>query len=206
MNVLFGEKEFELLKQSFVDKMTLAYSNPDKEYILNTDSSGFAISGILSQKDDNGVEKVILCVSRTLKAAELNYFITEKEMLAVVWCLQKLKTYLLGAKIKVYTDHQAITISDRCRFANNRIMRWILSIQDFDITYEYIEGKNNVAADVLSRNICDYNASKKIEEIFVGSIVKKSTVEKLTDISKIQLQDAVLVNIIENINNNDRNA
>ena len=102
----------------------------------------------MSQEDENGVEKVITCVSRTLKAAELNYFITEKEMLAVVWSLQKLRTYVYGVDIRVLTDHKTITFLNKCKFTNSRIMRWILSVQDYDINYGYIPGKENVAADL----------------------------------------------------------
>ena len=88
--------------------MNLAYPDQEKPYILSTDASGYAISAILSQKNENGEEKILLCVSRTLKGPELNYFITEKELLAIIWALKKLQTYLLGAKIICYTDHKAI--------------------------------------------------------------------------------------------------
>ena len=95
--------------EKFIEEKTLAFPDIEKPYILRTDASGFAISAILSQINDNDEEKIIICVSRSLKGPELNYFITEKEMLAIVWALQKLYTYLLGAKITVITDHKAIT-------------------------------------------------------------------------------------------------
>ena len=89
---------FDNLKKSFLEQKTIAYPNVKLPFFLTTDASGFAISAILSQLDENNEEKIILCVSRVLRAAELNYFITEKEMLAVIWALHKLP-YLLGSKI-----------------------------------------------------------------------------------------------------------
>ena len=159
------QQAFEKLKEIFIEEKILAFPDLKKPYILRTDASGFAISAILSQLDDNNKEKIVLCISRTLKGPQLNYYMTEKEMLAIVWALRKLLTYLLGAKICVITDHKAIIFFNKCKFTNNRIMRWMLAIQDFDISFEHIKGKLNVAADVLSRNHDDYvNSKRKFSE------------------------------------------
>ena len=62
------EEAFNNLNRCLIDKMTLAYPNPDKEYILSMNSSEFVIAGISSQKDENSVEGIITCTSKTLKA------------------------------------------------------------------------------------------------------------------------------------------
>ena len=154
------EKAFVDIIELFLKEMILAYPDVNLPYYLTTDASNYALSAILSQIDEAGNENIILCISRSLKCAELNYFITEKEMLAIVWALKKLRVYLLGAKIVVRTDHKAITFFNKCRFANDRLMRWILAIQDYSITFEHLPGKNNGAADLLSRNAQDFVASK----------------------------------------------
>ena len=77
-------------------------------------------------------------------------------MLAVVWALNKLDTYLREVVgITIRTDHEALVFLRSCRYGNARLRRWALAIQDYDITLEHIPGKKNVVADCLSRNIDD---------------------------------------------------
>ena len=197
------QKAFEQLIKKFIEEKTLAFPDKNKPYILRTDASGFAISAILSQIDENDEEKIIIRVSRTLKGPELNYFITEKEMLAIVWALNKLYTYLLGTKITVITDHKAITFFNKCRFANGRIMRWILATQDYNLDFQHIKGTLNVAADVLSRNPNDLVNSKKNDEIYIGNLLAqnpdKTIQENLKNLNKFQCQDDKLNKIISHL-------
>lgn len=92
-------------------------------------------------------------------------------MLAVAWALKKLRMYLLGAHTINRTDHQAITFFNRCRFANNRLTRWILYTQDYDIEYEFLPGKRNSAADLLSRNYEDYDLSKRDDFVSIMAVL-----------------------------------
>ena len=113
-------------------------TDKDKPFILTTD----AIAAILSQLDDKKEERIVCFVSCTLKGSEINYFTSEKELIAVVSSLNILESYLKGSKkIIVRTDHQAITFLNTSRFNNARMMRWSLSIQDFNIELQHIEGK-----------------------------------------------------------------
>ena len=112
---------------------------------------------MLSQLNDEGDEEVVIFISRTLKGAEIYYFTTEKEMLAVVWALHKLDTYLRGAVgITIRMNHGAL-----------------------DITLEHIPGKKNLVADYLSRNIDDELIVQKKEEILVASIIVNRGSERL---------------------------
>ena len=89
----------------------LAVRNPDitKEYILHTDWSKFGIGAVLAQKDDNGHEYMIACISRSLNKHERNYPSFEGEMLAVVWAIKSFRHYLEGEHFKVITDHAPLT-------------------------------------------------------------------------------------------------
>lgn len=138
--------------------MILRHPVPSEPYILQTDASDRAISAILGQKDTNGEIGIISIAHRILKAAERSYFTTEKELLAVVWGLSKFRTYVAGAKIRAITDHRALTFMSTCRFVSQRLSRWILSIQDYDIEAEHCPGSRNVAADVISR-LHEYEAA-----------------------------------------------
>lgn len=56
-----------------------------KPFIVTTDASNYAIAAISSSMNDEGKEKIIYFISRTLKGAEMDYFTTEKELIAVAW-------------------------------------------------------------------------------------------------------------------------
>ena len=77
-------------------------------FILTTDASDTAIGQVLSQDDRNG-ERPVTYESRRMTAAEINYPIHEKEMLAVIHALKVWRVYLEGQKFKVITDHKSLT-------------------------------------------------------------------------------------------------
>ena len=71
------------------------------------DACGYGIGAVLAQRV-NGQEHPLAYASRLLCSSEINYSITEKECLALVWALKKFKGYVWGCKIVVVTDHQAL--------------------------------------------------------------------------------------------------
>ena len=73
------------------------------------DASDYAVGAVLGQTKD-WKHHAISYASKTLTRAQLKYDTTEKELLAVVFAINKFRSYLVGAKIIVYTDHAALTI------------------------------------------------------------------------------------------------
>ena len=71
---------------------------------MYTDASDFSIGGILTQDTSEG-EKVICYVSHQLTSSRLHYHVIEKYFLSIIYSLTKLRQYLIGAKVTVYTDH-----------------------------------------------------------------------------------------------------
>ncbi|KAL7292688.1 hypothetical protein TKK_0013812 [Trichogramma kaykai] len=142
---------FEATKQLFCDKLTLAHPIKGKSYILYTDASNIALGAALCQEVDEGDIRIVYLASRTLKGAEKNYFTTELELLAIVWAVNKFRSYIQGYKVEVRTDHQALTYLKTCRFVSQRLLRWSLAIQDYNVSFKFVPGKENVLADVLSR-------------------------------------------------------
>ena len=69
--------------------------------------SDYAIRAILGQRIDK-LPHVIYYTSRTLNNAQLNYSTTEKELLAVIFGLDKFRSYLLGSKVIIYSNHAAL--------------------------------------------------------------------------------------------------
>ena len=71
------------------------------------DASDYTFGAILGQRVDR-VPHVIYYASRTLNDAQLNYSTTEKELLAIIFALDKFRSYLLGSKVIIYSNHVAL--------------------------------------------------------------------------------------------------
>ena len=69
---------------------------------------------------------MIYYASRTLDVAQANYTTTEKELLAIVFALEKFRSYLLGTRVIVYTDHAALKYLLKKVESKSRLIRWML--------------------------------------------------------------------------------
>ena len=96
------------------------------------DASDFAVGAVLGQTKDRK-HYTISYASKTLSGPQLNYTTTEKELLVVVFAIDKFRSYLVGAKIIIYSDHAALKYLLTKKDAKPRLIRWILLLQDFDI-------------------------------------------------------------------------
>ena len=101
----------------------------------------------------------IYYASEALDPAQINYTTTEKELLAVVFSIEKFRPYLLGSKVIVHTDHAALRYFMAMKDAKPRLIRWILLLQEFDLEVKHKQCAENVVADHLSRLIHDGGAS-----------------------------------------------
>ena len=86
-----------------------------------------------------------------LNSTEQTYSTCEQVLLAIVHSLQKFRIYVYGRKIKLYTDSQSLKFLNRCIITSNRVTRWPLAIQQYDIEICHIKGANNVLDDILGR-------------------------------------------------------
>ena len=123
---------FKVLKEALTTAPVIMPPNWSLQFELMCDASDYAIGAVLGQR----VEKllhVIYYASRTLYDAQLNYSTTEKELLAIVFTLEKFRQYLVGSKVVVYTDHAAIRYLLHKKDAKPRLIRWILLLQEFDL-------------------------------------------------------------------------
>ena len=140
---------FTSIKET-VAKAALWIPDRHKPFTLETDASGTAIGGVLSQ--DN---RPIAFVSHKLSEQELNWPAVEKEAFAVVWCIDKLRQFLLGSKFTVITDQQGVAYlldaRPKSAIKNNKLCRWRLALNEYSFEVQYRPGKLNSVADAMSR-------------------------------------------------------
>lgn len=143
------EKAFVELRNKFSDNLKIYHPRYDLPFLLRTDASMNKFAGVLLQKVDDK-EIPIYFISRITKSYEKNYNATELELASIVFCINKLRFYLLGAKFYIETDHKALVTIMNNRYANNRIHRWLLLLQEYDFEVKHIPGKSNMI-DSLTR-------------------------------------------------------
>ncbi|KAL0299965.1 UNVERIFIED_CONTAM: Retrovirus-related Pol polyprotein from transposon.6 [Sesamum angustifolium] len=129
------------------------------------DASNHAIGAVLGQRIGKEPH-VIYYASRMLDNTQSNYTTTEKELLAVVFALEKFRHYLLGTKVVVFSDHAALKYLLSKKEAKPRLIRWILLLQEFDLTIKDKKGAENLVADHLSRLVTNNDPSPLNDEFF----------------------------------------
>ena len=144
------QKAFEELKEKLTSAPVLALPDPTKPFVVTTDASDFAIGAVLSQDQGHGDQPVAF-ESRKMSAAELNYPVHEKELLAIVHAIRLWRPYLEGQEFTVITDHASLEFIKSQHNLSRRQARWLETLQANPFTVKYRPGKTNVVADALSR-------------------------------------------------------
>ncbi|WVZ76012.1 hypothetical protein U9M48_024017 [Paspalum notatum var. saurae] len=98
---------FHTLKKALVTAPIIQPPDWNAPFEIMCDASDYAIGAVLGQSKDRK-HHAISYASKTLTDPQLNYSTTEKELLAVVFAIDKFRSYLVRAKVKIYTDHAAL--------------------------------------------------------------------------------------------------
>lgn len=167
-------KNFEIIKTKLVKAPTLAIYDPNKEIRLSVDASSVGLGAVVLQ---NG--KPLAYASKALTETQQRYAQIEKEMLAIVFGVEKFDQFLYGREIVIETDHKPlIAIQDKpLNRVPIRLQRMMLKLQPYTFKLIYKPGKEMIIPDVLSR---DFN---------------ENSVDKITPLEKeIDVQIHLLVN------------
>jgi transposase InsO family protein len=191
---------FVRLRESFARSIHLVHPRDGLPYAIYTDASKLGISSVLTQESDSGETLVVSTASRVLTPTERRYSTCEQELLAVVHALQKFRIYVTGHEVIVYSDNKALSFLKRCNLTSGRVTRWIMQLQEYDLTVVHISGANNFFADTLSRNPVGLSREsldlvRKPKEIFVAKIdlgLDKTLKKELASLSEHQLADPTL--------------
>ena len=119
------------------------------------------MGAVLSQRDDDEIERPIAYYSRKLLPREERYSTVEKECLAIRLATHAFRVYLLGKHFLIQTDHRSLKWLHQLKDTNARLTRWSLSLQPYCYTVEYRAGSCNGNADGLSRAFADTTSSQE---------------------------------------------
>ena len=116
---------FDRLKMALISSPVVVAPDWSLPFELMCDASDHAIGAVLGQRKDRKLH-VIYYASRTLSEAQINYATTKKEMLAVIFAFDKFRSYLLGSKVLVFTDHAALKYLLTKKDTKPRLIRWAI--------------------------------------------------------------------------------
>ena len=139
---------FDFLNESLTTVPLLAYPDTSKPYILYTDASDYCIVACPCQQHEVG-GKPIYYLSHKLTTCQTKWPTIEKEAFAISYALEKLDQYLHGAHFIIRTDHRPLKCILDSPIQNKKIQHWTTNLKGYNCI-EYIEGKKNVCADMLS--------------------------------------------------------
>lgn len=142
------EVAFQKVKGMIADKSLLVFYDPNKELTLENDASEYGLGSVIMQEG-----KPVAFASRSLSESEKNYAQIEKEMLAVVYGLEKFHHYTYGRFVNVVTDHKPLVyIREKPLFrAPKRLQAMLMRTQEYHYKLSHKSGKDIPMADALSR-------------------------------------------------------
>lgn len=180
---------FDQLKEKLITAPTLAYPDENAPTQIHTDASGTGMGSTLVQIQD-GKERVVAYASQKLTPTQQRMSTTEREFLAVAWVVKKFRPYVYGRPFDIITDHHSLCHMLKMKEPQDKLIDWILYLQQFNFTVKYKSGKTHLDADSLSR----YPIGTAAEETF--SLCSLG----LCNIKDEQAKDANLNKIIEDLN------
>ena len=186
------ESAFQKLKECLANTHVMAYFDSQKSTKLVVDASPVGLAGMLMQDG-----RVISYASRALSDVESRYSQTEREALAIAWSCSYFRLYIYGRPVEVITDHRPLVPI----FNNPQsklppcIERWLMKLQDYNITVKYAPGSTN-PADYMSRHPVDSSNQSHKDEAFTESHVNFVT--------QLSVPKAITREQLANATNNDR--
>ena len=144
------QKAFEVIKNELCANPLVQPYSLQKEAKITTDASEKAIGGVISQEGHSGIY-----VLRKLTPAEQNYSNIEREALAIVFVVTRLKQFFLGRRFTLHTDHKPLKYlfapdEEIPKTALARITRWTIALMGFDYELKYMPGEHIPHADALT--------------------------------------------------------
>lgn len=146
---------FEAVKSLLSHAPVLAAPDLPRPFKLEVDASTVGAGAVLLQEDAEGIDHPVSYFSKKFNKHHLRYSTIEKEALALLLALQHFEVYVgfSPLPVVVFTNHNPLVFLSRMYNQNQRLMRWALIVQDYNLEIRHKKGSENVRADALSRNL-----------------------------------------------------
>ena len=120
---------------------------------ISCGASGVGIGAVLLQEDNNSIDHPVCYFSKKFSKHQKNYSTIEKWCLALILAIQQFEVYLTSSTspVVVFSDHNALSLLHKLNNKNQRLLRWSLLLQEFNLDIRHIKGKDNIIPDALSR-------------------------------------------------------
>lgn len=141
-----AQQAFETLKQALVTAHVLALPNFDKKFVIETDASKGGIGAVLGQEG-----QPITFIGKSLGPKWQRLSVYEKELLAVVFAVQKWEQYLMNNHFEIKTDQKSLQWLLQQKVSTPFQQFWLAKLMGFDYDISYNKGKDNVVVDALFR-------------------------------------------------------
>lgn len=192
------ENAFKTLKKCLMTSPVLAHFDENKEILIQTDASSYALGSCLIQDG-----RVVAYASRSMTDTEQKYAQVEKELLSILFACQKFHYYIYGKRTTVQTDHKPLItiVNKEIHKVSPRMQRMLLKLFRYELHVEYLPGPKMLIADILSRNVenigCQENDSDL--DLCVHDIKLHHTVndEKLRMVKEESGKDAEMMKIMK---------
>jgi hypothetical protein len=144
------DEAFNKLKAAMCTPPVLIFPDFKQTFIITTDASSTAVGGVLSQGALPN-DRPIQFISKVLNKAEQNYSTIERELYAIVYCVDSFRHYVYGFEFVIYTDHRPLVYLFNLKKPSSKLFRWKLMLSEYSFKIIYKPGAQNVVADALSR-------------------------------------------------------
>ena len=192
------ELAFQGLKDKIVSAPVLRHFDHSRQAILETDSSDWVTGGVLSQYDDDGVLHPVAFFSKSLDVHEVNYHIYDKELLAIVRCLEHWSPELTNTliPIQIFTDHQALKTFMEHKVLTRRQSRYLDILSEFNFKIIFRAGKGNAKADALTR-LPGYKPDNVEDERIKQQAQVILTPDRIQVIAGDLVEDSIFLRVME---------
>ncbi|XP_041774410.1 uncharacterized protein K02A2.6-like [Anopheles merus] len=167
------QKAFDQFKALLSTELLLTHYDPTRDIVVSADASSVGLGATLCHKYPDGSLKVVQHASRALSKAEIGYSQIDREGLAIIFAVTKFHPMIYGRHFTLQTDHRPLVRIFGSKkgiptYTANRLQRFALTLQLYDMDIEYVATGSFGNADVLSRLI--HHHAKPEAEYVIASL------------------------------------
>jgi len=192
------QSAFEQIKLDLLSEPVLQLFDATRPTELHTDASCNGLAGMLLQRDKSGELRLVHCYSKKTSETERRYHSSKLELMAIVWALDRMRSWLIGVHVIIITDCQALVYMNSLKSTNSQITRWFDLIQEFDVEVRHRAGTAMSHVDALSRAPTE-DSSDILDDLITERLEVCVAVTEEEYVKGIQYSDPELRKIIESL-------